>query len=172
MAVQLNAGGGRSDKGGVFPEGLLLDPSPEELDLVRNFWLRMRARAGDIPGDSTTNLREAMPDGSAFNLDETTRLRTLLVFHGISAIFKDCSIIIRFPNALPVDDRSQALTSDLRLDPGQAVVKIIDLDLKPLKKANKWWELDDEIWRAYRERIAESTERSSRIPSCRGPSSP
>lgn len=149
-------GGTLRRKGKVFPAELLADPIMDELDLVRDFWIRPRATEGDRSRGDTEGVGKAsaakVTEGN-LHLDETTDLRTLLVFHGISAIFKDCSIIIRFPNALSKESPMNESLSNLYLDPAQATIKIIDLDLKPLEKANKWYELDDEIWRAYRERI-------------------
>ena len=149
-------GGTSTGKEKVFPAALLADPTIDELDLVRDFWIRPRTSEGDRSRRDTEGVGEASASTVTERdllLDETTDLRTLLVFHGISAIFKDCSIIIRFPNALNKESPRDESLSNLYLDPAQAIIKIIDLDLKPLEKANKWYELDDEIWRAYRERI-------------------
>lgn len=130
----------------VFPESLLADPSIAELVAVKQFWLASLAKA---PTSTDQPLDE---------LSESMDIRTLLVFHGISAIFKDCSIIIRFPEALRNQVQSSLdppLEFDLVNGP-KAILKIIDLDLKPMKKANKWYELDDRIWRnAVREELCE-----------------
>ncbi|KAJ9103211.1 hypothetical protein QFC21_002634 [Naganishia friedmannii] len=119
----------------VFPESLLADPSPTELEAAKQFWLASVARASTLPVEPDTF--------------KTKDLRTLLVFHGISAIFKDCSIIIRFPGALRGHQSSSLDPSwaiDLVNGP-KAILKVIDLDLKPMRKANKWYGLDDRIWR-------------------------
>lgn len=153
MAIK-RLSGASSDKEKVFSDALLEDPTPEELDTVKDFWLRTRSLKGEhLPEDVGGKSSAASAEEAGRKLDETSDLRSLLIFHGISAIFKDCSIIIRFPNAMKEEGRTGNPTSDLYLDPTQAIIKIIDLDLKPLKKANKWYELDEEIWRAYAERI-------------------
>ncbi|KAJ9097426.1 hypothetical protein QFC19_006796 [Naganishia cerealis] len=128
----------------VFSDSLLGDPSSAELEAVQQFWLSAQSRrpiSSEKP-DEGEKETEAEPQ-----LPLPTDLRTLLVRHGISAIFKDCSIIIRFPGALRNHQPgSDALAFELVNSPS-AILKIIDLDLKPLKKANKWYELDDRIWR-------------------------
>ena len=50
----------------------------------------------------------------------------------LSASFKDCSIIIRIPRE------------------GHGTVTIIDLDVKPVDRLNKWAKLDSEIVETYR----------------------
>ncbi|KAJ9119122.1 hypothetical protein QFC22_003613 [Naganishia vaughanmartiniae] len=130
----------RTGSTSVFPESLLTDPTQSELEAVKQFWLATALQ-------STKDTKEELPD--------SIELRTLMVFHGISAIFKDCSIIIRFPGALRNHHHHQHSqpTSlnpwlDIDLSNGaKAILKIIDLDHKPMSKANKWYELDDRIWR-------------------------
>lgn len=134
---------GSADSTNVFPDSLLADPSITELEAVKRFWLA-----------KTRKLAEESDE----DLAKSKNLRTLLVSHGISAIFKDCSIIIRFPGALRDHDQtpSHPLLEFDHVNGPRAITKIIDLDLKPMKKANKWYELDDRIWRnAVQEEVCE-----------------
>lgn len=147
--------GRMTDREQVFDKELLKDPSLQELDAITEIWSRARAdldmtSLGDMAGGG----KDAMEKADS-KLDQTSDLRALLVSHGISAIFKDCSIVIRFPGALNSKQSDGSPMSNLALDASQAVVKLIDLDLKPLKKANKWYELDDQIWRSYLARVSE-----------------
>lgn len=137
----------------AFDETLLEDPSIEELDAVKDFSSRTRRDSAATSAQGTAASERESDNLDRPKLDHTSDLRTLLVSHGISAIFKDCSIVIRFPGAMNISQTETGASSSFALDPSQAVVKIIDLDLKPLKKANKWYELDDEIWRSHGERM-------------------
>lgn len=79
---------------------------------------------------------KANPDGSNWTLRERE------IAYGLSAIFKDCSIIVR-----------SVLTRDgdgWKLDEAKSSVKLIDVDLKPLKLAH-WAQLDDKLWRHWAE---------------------
>jgi hypothetical protein len=149
-----NRGISRPDGAPAFDETLLEDPSIEELDGIKNLWSRTRRDAPVTSAQSTAASERESDNLDRPKLDHTSDLRTLLVSHGISAIFKDCSIVIRFPGAMNISQTETGASSSFALDPSQAVVKIIDLDLKPLKKANKWYELDDQIWRSHAERLA------------------
>lgn len=146
---------GRSVKSSIpadsmaLDEALLKDPSFQELDGVTEFWSRERR---DLQETSRGN-DAAQQELNVPKPNQKSDLRALLVSHGISAIFKDCSIVIRFPGALASSQTETNALSNLALDPLAAVVKLIDLDLKPLRKANKWYELDDQIWRSHAERM-------------------
>lgn len=70
-------------------------------------------------------------------------LRQREIAYGLSAIFKDCSIILRAvlkPNG-----------AGYELDMDKSVVNIIDTDLKPLASLGHWSELDDKLWRHWAE---------------------
>lgn len=60
--------------------------------------------------------------------------------YALSAIFKDCSIMLSF------DDRNDS-TSEWQT----VSVKLVDLDPKPVSKFAKWKELDEQIWVAAQE---------------------
>jgi hypothetical protein len=150
-----NRAGRMTDREQVFDKELHKDPSLQELDAITEIWSRARADLDTMSlGDTAGGDEDAMGKADS-KLDQTSDLRALLVSHGISAIFKDCSIVIRFPGAFNPKQSDGSPMSNLALDASQAVVKLIDLDLKPLKKANKWYELDDQIWRSYLARVSE-----------------
>lgn len=76
------------------------------------------------------------PDGSNWTLRERE------IAYGLGAIFKDCSIIIRSVLAPEGDG--------WKLDEAKSSVKLIDMDLKPLKLSH-WAQLDDKLWRHWAE---------------------
>jgi inositol-pentakisphosphate 2-kinase len=61
--------------------------------------------------------------------------------YAIAAIFKDCSVMLRWPI-----DRLSAIAEQ------PCTVKLVDLDLKPLKNLNKWWQQDQDLCSAVQER--------------------
>lgn len=68
-----------------------------------------------------------------------------------SASFKDCSIFIS-PRPSSYSNSSSGSASDSQ--PEQRVVRevgvyVIDLDLKPIARLRKWWELDRAIWECF-----------------------
>lgn len=146
---------GMTDRVDVFNEELLENPSTQELDSMTEIWSRACGELNTSPPNTMAGSHEEALGKANSRFEQTSDLRTLLVSHGISAIFKDCSIVIRFPGAFDPKQTDASLISGLTLDGSQAVVKLIDLDLKPLKKANKWYELDDQIWRSYLVRMSE-----------------
>lgn len=81
----------------------------------------------------------------------------------LSAIFKDCSIMIRSVLE-PGPEGHYTLKED------KSKVNLVDLDLKPLK-LKKWYELDEQIWRHWLdshpprtgEQIAESSKTANGI---------
>lgn len=79
---------------------------------------------------------KANPDGANWTLRERE------IAYGLGAIFKDCSIIVRSVLAPEGDG--------WKLDEAKSSVKLIDLDLKPLKLSH-WAELDDKLWRYWDE---------------------
>lgn len=79
---------------------------------------------------------KANPDGANWTLRERE------IAYGLGAIFKDCSIIVR-----------SVLTPEgdgWKLDAAKSSVKLIDVDLKPLKLSH-WSQLDDKLWRHWAE---------------------
>lgn len=79
---------------------------------------------------------KANPDGVNWTLRERE------IAYGLGAIFKDCSIIVRSVLAPEGDG--------WKLDEAKSSVKLIDMDLKPLKLSH-WSQLDDKLWRHWAE---------------------
>ncbi|GMK57356.1 hypothetical protein CspeluHIS016_0401900 [Cutaneotrichosporon spelunceum] len=61
----------------------------------------------------------------------------------LSAIFKDCSMVIRAV--------LRNTGSGYELDEPKSSVKLIDTDLKPLTNMKKWYDLDEKLWRYWAE---------------------
>ncbi len=81
------------------------------------------------------------PQAGARSSDAWT-LRQREIAFMLSAIFKDCSMIIR------------AVLPDLestKVDAARSGVKLIDTDLKPLTNLQKWYQLDEKLWRHWAE---------------------
>ncbi|KAK4686099.1 hypothetical protein P7C73_g4040, partial [Tremellales sp. Uapishka_1] len=76
-------------------------------------------------------------------------LRQRLIAYSLSAIFKDCSIFIKV-----------VLDANSKVDHEKSYVKLIDLDLKPLRSLKHWSDLDEKIWRNWADK--ETSERASR----------
>ncbi|KAL7424012.1 hypothetical protein Q5752_001597 [Cryptotrichosporon argae] len=82
---------------------------------------------------------------AAYNQDpaaQTWSLRQRLIAYVLSAIFKDCSIMIQLGMSL----------------------RVVDLDLKPIHNLRKWYDLDEQIWRhwAHTKTAASSDESTCR----------
>ncbi|WWD18594.1 hypothetical protein CI109_103047 [Kwoniella shandongensis] len=110
----------------LFDPALVPDPSMSELNELVNAYLADPS-AGSSPNSSWT-------------------LRQRLVAYSLSAIFKDCSIFVK-ATLKRSDDELWVL------DQGQTEggVKMIDLDLKPIKNLRKWAELDEKLWKYWLE---------------------
>ena len=75
----------------------------------------------------------------------------------LSATFKDCSIVIRFiprpgPSEQPSGEAGDEHTTGQERNPhaaAQAEVKLIDLDVKSIKRLAKWEKMDRDIVSAY-----------------------
>ncbi|KZT69771.1 hypothetical protein DAEQUDRAFT_765100 [Daedalea quercina L-15889] len=78
-----------------------------------------------------------------------TELRYYCLAYLLSATFKDCSIILRFGSAGQVDERAHKGQQNASPLAAQAEVKIIDLDIKSIKRLTKWEKTDKEIVDAY-----------------------
>jgi hypothetical protein len=99
-----------------------------------------------LPQPSAEELRQFidlyLSDPHAGKTDKWS-LRESLIAYALSATFKDCSVFITCP---------LVSTSDgWKLDEPQAMVKVIDLDLKPLANMRKWYDLDEKIWRHWQD---------------------
>jgi hypothetical protein len=83
-------------------------------------------------------------------------LRERIVAYSLSAIFKDCSIIIRAVLAPITGTGTHAEAGEEAAGEGEwtaqpsSSVKLLDLDLKPLKMRH-WYELDDKLWKHWRD---------------------
>jgi hypothetical protein len=104
----------------VFDPTLVPEPTADELQEVVSVYLSNPSRGSE---------------------DDGWTLRQRLVLHALSAIFKDCSIIVRAV-LRPAGDGEHFV-----LDERESEVRVIDLDLKPMASLRKWAELDDKIWR-------------------------
>jgi len=70
-----------------------------------------------------------------------TNVRYACMAYAIAAIFKDCSVMLRWP----IDQLSAVAEQP-------CVIKLVDLDLKPMKNLNKWWQQDRDLCSKIRER--------------------
>lgn len=77
-------------------------------------------------------------------------LHQSIIAYSLSATFKDCSIFITCP-LVPNGNGWKAIEAE-------TTVKVIDLDLKPIKNMRKWYDLDEEIWRYWHATHTTSTE--------------
>lgn len=82
-------------------------------------------------------------DPDAGSASDSWTLRERIIAYSLSAIFKDCSIIVR---AVLSPGSEEGWTIE---DEG-STVKLLDLDLKPLKMRH-WAELDEKIWKHWAE---------------------
>lgn len=116
----------------IFDSASLPEPTPEELRDVVNLYL---AQTGEHSSSFT--------------------YRQELIAYSLSAIFKDCSIFVKAVLKPSVG----AGPDGYELVEEQSTVKIIDLDLKPLGNMRKWYELDEKIWRDWRDHPPTTTSR-------------
>ena len=84
-----------------------------------------------------------LSDPTAGATEESWTLRNRIIAYSLSAIFKDCSIMIKLPLA-------KAGISSWRVS-SNPIVKIIDTDLKPISNFPKWVDLDERVWRNWLE---------------------
>ena len=70
-------------------------------------------------------------------------LREHLIAFALSATFKDCSILIRLPLS--------GSNGEMWRVSGNPIVKVIDLDMKPMSNLRKWFDLDEVIWQYWRD---------------------
>lgn len=105
----------------LFDESLVPDIQPSELSAFVDEYLSNPTAGRD--GNSWT-------------------LRERIIAYSLSAIFKDCSIIIRAVLS-PSEDNGEWMVRE-----EGSTVKLLDLDLKPLKMRH-WAELDEKIWRHW-----------------------
>ncbi|TXT09991.1 uncharacterized protein COLE_03925 [Cutaneotrichosporon oleaginosum] len=91
---------------------------------------------------SFVKLYLADPTAGARSPDAWT-LRQREIAFMLSAIFKDCSMIVRAV--------LRNTGAGYELDEARSVVKIIDTDLKPLTNLGKWHALDEKLWRHWAE---------------------
>ncbi|GAA5941843.1 inositol-pentakisphosphate 2-kinase [Sporobolomyces koalae] len=75
-------------------------------------------------------------------------LRETILAYLLSNTFKDCSIIVRFDNS--PDNRRQGLEEPV------GMVKVIDLDPKPITKLSHWYQLDQEIVKDWNRAMEET----------------
>lgn len=68
-----------------------------------------------------------------------------MIAYALSATFKDCSIFVTCP-LVPDGDGNG---SGWKAIEAETTVKVIDLDLKPIKNMRKWYDLDEKIWRYW-----------------------
>ncbi|ADV22064.1 inositol-pentakisphosphate 2-kinase [Cryptococcus gattii E566] len=67
-------------------------------------------------------------------------LRERIIAYALSAIFKDCSLFIR---------GTVKENGTWRLISGSESLKVIDLDLKPIKNMQKWAKTDENVWKYW-----------------------
>lgn len=89
----------------------------------------------------TAFVKRYLSEPSAGTRPYAWNLREREIAFMLSAIFKDCSMIIRAV-LRPTD-------GGWELDEAKSSVKLIDTDLKPLGNLGKWFELDEKLWRHW-----------------------
>lgn len=103
----------------LFDESIVTDITPQELSEFVDTYLSNR---------------------SAGSHHSAWKLRQRIIAYSLSAVFKDCSIIVRA--VLSAKEDGGWVVSE------NSAVKVLDLDLKPLKMKH-WAELDEKIWRNW-----------------------
>ncbi|WWC96243.1 hypothetical protein V866_003110 [Kwoniella sp. B9012] len=109
-----------------------------------------------IPSPTTAELNDFiklyLSSPEAGKTGDTWTLRQRMIAFALSAIFKDCSVFVKFtlassspPLSLPTEKTEEKWS----LVEGSGTVKIIDLDLKPIQNLGKWKTTDDKIWRYW-----------------------
>lgn len=121
----------------LFDPTVITEPTIQELESVIEFYLA---------------------DPTSFASDKRS-LRDALIAYALSATFKDCSVFITCP-LVKVGDVWEVREQE-------AMVKVIDLDLKPISNMKKWYELDEKIWRYWKD--THEHEPSTPAQATRGP---
>ncbi|WVQ73254.1 hypothetical protein IAR50_002822 [Cryptococcus sp. DSM 104548] len=83
-----------------------------------------------------------LSDPEAGREAEKWNLRQRMVAYTLSAIFKDCSVFVK-----SILHKTPA--GEWKLVEGKSSVKIIDLDVKPIKNMKHWAQTDEKIWRYW-----------------------
>ncbi|BEJ01812.1 hypothetical protein CcaverHIS631_0604940 [Cutaneotrichosporon cavernicola] len=91
----------------------------------------------------TSFAKKYLADPGAGARPNTWTIREREIAFMLSAIFKDCSMIIRAV--------LRNTGSGYELDEPKSTVKLIDTDLKPLTNMKKWYDLDEKLWRHWAE---------------------
>ncbi|WWC88520.1 uncharacterized protein L201_003431 [Kwoniella dendrophila CBS 6074] len=88
---------------------------------------------------------------SAGKSDDSWSLRQRMIAFALSAIFKDCSVFVKF--TLTSTDHSNNGNGNGKWEvvENSGKVKMIDLDLKPIQNLKKWKDTDDKIWKYWLE---------------------
>ncbi|WWD05014.1 hypothetical protein V865_003085 [Kwoniella europaea PYCC6329] len=92
-------------------------------------------------------------------------LRQRMIAFALSAIFKDCSVFVKFTLAScspPLSTSTEKTEGKWSLVEGSGKVKIIDLDLKPIQNLGKWKTTDDKIWKYWLDTHPSSTPTTTR----------
>jgi hypothetical protein len=97
----------------------------------------------ELSSDELNNVISTyLGDAGSFVSDKCT-LREATIAYALSATFKDCSIFITCP-LRRTEFGWEVVESD-------AMVKVIDLDLKPVGNMRKWYDLDEKVWRHWQD---------------------
>ncbi|BEJ17268.1 hypothetical protein CspHIS471_0606690 [Cutaneotrichosporon sp. HIS471] len=91
----------------------------------------------------TSFAKKYLADPGAGARPDAWTMRERKIAFMLSAIFKDCSIIIRAV--------LRNTGSGYELDEPKSTVKLIDTDLKSLTNMKKWYDLDEKLWRHWAE---------------------
>lgn len=106
---------------------------------------------------SEPTIDELMDFVAAYKANSSWTPRQRQIAYGLSAIFKDCSIIVR--------SVLRPAGEGFELNTAKSSISIIDTDLKPLTKLSKWHDLDDKLWRHWAQTklapVAEATAAAS-----------
>ena len=78
--------------------------------------------------------RRSSGDPDPLTRQRQVDVRYACMAYAIAAIFKDCSVMLRWP----IDQLSAVAEQP-------CIVKLVDLDLKPMKNLNKWWQQDRDL---------------------------
>ncbi|WVQ65637.1 uncharacterized protein L199_003815 [Kwoniella botswanensis] len=124
---------------GLFDPALI--PSPTSAELEEFIKLYLSSPEAGKTGDAWT-------------------LRQRMIGFALSAIFKDCSVFVKFTLASsspPLSPSTEKTEEKWSLVEGSGKVKIIDLDLKPIQNLGKWRITDDKIWKYWLDTHPSST---------------
>ncbi|WWC62721.1 uncharacterized protein I303_105318 [Kwoniella dejecticola CBS 10117] len=109
-----------------------------------------------IPSPTSSEMKEFidlyLASPRAGKAGDKWTLRQRMIAFSLSAIFKDCSVFVKFTlqSSSPVDIlTANSPREGWHFVEGSGKVKLIDLDLKPIQNLKKWKDTDDKIWKHW-----------------------